>query len=204
VLACGQRAFARVNCMKSTRQSAAYWLNGCIDTSLASMSQSQIEARGFTNMSEFTQAGATGVFATDDYIGFSFTGMPTTGVPNNYEFAFKGETFTTASDGATGPANQAPTANAGTDQPSVVSGATVTLSGGGSDPNGTLASYKWSRNGGTAGAVTLSPADTALTFIFDLVVTDSLGLASSSDRVTITVQPPLDTIRPMFQSRVLR
>ena len=185
----------------------AYWLNDSIDTSLPPVTQSQIEACGFTNVSGFMQTGVTGPsYADDDYIGFSFTGTPTAGVPTNYEFAFSGETFTTASAGASSPANQAPTASAGTDQPSVASAATVTLSGGGTDSDGTIASYKWSRNGGSGGAVTLSPSDTAqspgftaptltptdtaLTFIFDLVVTDNLGLASSADSVTITVLPP--------------
>ncbi len=185
----------------------AYWLNDSIDTSLPPVTQSQIEACGFTNVSGFMQTGVTGPsYADDDYIGFSFTGTPTAGVPTNYEFAFSGETFTTASAGASSPANQAPTASAGTDQPSVASAATVTLSGGGTDSDGTIASYKWSRNGGSGGAVTLSPSDTAqspgftaptltptdtaLTFIFDLVVTDNLGLTSSADSVTITVLPP--------------
>ncbi len=103
------------------------------------------------------------------------------------------------------PANQAPTANAGPAQ-TVASGATVTLDGTGStDPDGTIASYQWTRNGGTGAAVTLSsttaasptftaqtltPADAAVTYVFDLVVTDDLGAASVASSVTITVNPP--------------
>jgi K319L-like, PKD domain/Bacterial Ig-like domain len=104
------------------------------------------------------------------------------------------------------PANAAPTANAGPDQGNVASGATVALYGASSsDSDGTIASYAWTRTGGTGGAITLSSAtasqptftadtltsnDTAVTHIFSLVVTDDDGATSTADTVTITVQPP--------------
>jgi len=87
---------------------------------------------------------------------------------------------------------------------SVASGSTVTLDGTGStDVGGSVASYAWTQTSGPA--VTLSSAtasqptftaDTlvaggaAVTRVFSLVVTDNLGLASTANTVTITVQPP--------------
>ncbi|HSX30885.1 MAG TPA: hypothetical protein VLE99_03125 [Candidatus Saccharimonadales bacterium] len=107
-----------------------------------------------------------------------------------------------------GPAsgvNQAPTANAGPDQPAVVSATVVTLDGSGSsDPDGTIAVYAWTQISGTA--VTLSsasatqPTFTAPTItsgtsvlVFGLVVTDNLGVQSTQDTVTITVNPQAPT-----------
>ncbi len=93
------------------------------------------------------------------------------------------------------PANQPPTANAGTDQ-SVEPGAAVTLAGAGSDADGTVASYAWSQRSGAA--VTLSGADqasatftapaltTTSALVFRLTVTDDSG-ASASDDVTVEV-----------------
>ena len=110
------------------------------------------------------------------------------------------------------PANAAPTANAGSDQGSVASGATVTLDGSGSsDSDGSIASYAWSRTGGTGGAITLSDATAqkptftadaltvnadSITYVFDLVVTDNNGTTSAADNVIITVISTIDTIAP--------
>ncbi|MBL6771487.1 MAG: BspA family leucine-rich repeat surface protein [Rhizobiales bacterium] len=95
--------------------------------------------------------------------------------------------------------NNAPTANAGPDQ-TVAAGATVTLDGtGSSDADSNSLTYAWTQTSGTT--VTLSSttvsqptftAPTAVstaTLIFSLVVTDSIGDASSADTVTITVNP---------------
>jgi len=49
------------------------------------------------------------------------------------------------------PANAAPTATVGANQ-SVTSGTEVALSGSGSDTDGTIASYSWTRTGGTGAA----------------------------------------------------
>ena len=99
----------------------------------------------------------------------------------------------------TAGANDAPTANAGSDQ-TVGDGAVVTLDGSAStDPESQTLTYAWSQTAGTT--VTLSSttiakpvftapgglaSDTTLTF--SLTVTDPGGLASSADTVTITVQ----------------
>ncbi|MDB2577686.1 Ig-like domain-containing protein [Tateyamaria sp.] len=104
------------------------------------------------------------------------------------------------------PDNTAPTANAGS-AAAVTSGTQVTLSGSGTDTDGTIASYAWTRTGGTGTATnaTLSDAaaaqptftdssltsnDSLVTHVFELVVTDDDGAASSADSVTITINPP--------------
>lgn len=96
------------------------------------------------------------------------------------------------------PANQAPLADAGTDQ-TVTSYDTVYLDGSGSsDPDGSIASYQWHQVSGRS--VSLTNADAAVasfvaprvrrnrtrTLRFELTVTDDQG-ASSTDQVTITV-----------------
>ena len=92
--------------------------------------------------------------------------------------------------------NQAPTANAGTDQ-AVTEGATVTLNGSGADSDGSVASYRWQQssgssvtlaNGAAASTTFTAPnvdSDTSLNF--QLTVTDNLG-QSTTDAVTITVR----------------
>ena len=92
--------------------------------------------------------------------------------------------------------NAPPVANAGADQ-LVLTGATVSISGSGTDSDGSIATYSWAQTGG--GAVTLAGANTATlgftapataaTLVFDLTVTDNLGLARS-DSVTIHVNAP--------------
>ncbi len=114
----------------------------------------------------------------------------------------------------TPPDNAAPTAEAGSDQ-SVASGSVVTLDGSGTDSDGSIATYAWTRTGGTSSAsVTLSDAavagpsftadtltsnDGAVTHIFTLTVTDDDG-ATASDTVTITVTPP-DNAAPTASNR---
>ncbi|GAA6172980.1 hypothetical protein NBRC116592_26500 [Colwellia sp. KU-HH00111] len=95
------------------------------------------------------------------------------------------------------PANVAPTANAGTDQ-SVNGEIVVTLSGSGTDPDGTIASYSWAQSSGAS--VTLSNASTSTatftapslveeaTLTFELTVTDDDG-AVGNDSVTVVISP---------------
>jgi fibronectin type 3 domain-containing protein len=97
------------------------------------------------------------------------------------------------------PQNQAPAANAGSDQ-TVNAAAAVSLSGTGTDPeNGTL-TYQWRQTGGTS--VTLSNptsarasftapgiATGAATLTFELRVTDAAGL-SAVDTLAVVVQSP--------------
>jgi hypothetical protein len=90
------------------------------------------------------------------------------------------------------PENVPPTANAGPNQ-SVYVGQQVTLTGSGTDTDGTIASYAWTQTSGPA--VTLAGAGANRTFtptvagsyVFALVVTDDDGAQSVPDAVTVTV-----------------
>jgi uncharacterized protein YkwD len=90
--------------------------------------------------------------------------------------------------------NQAPTADAGPDR-TVETGAQVTLAGGASDPDGTIAAWSWQQVDGPAVAlsgaasreVTFTAPGQAATLRLRLTVTDDDG-ASASDDVLVTVQ----------------
>jgi hypothetical protein len=92
------------------------------------------------------------------------------------------------------PTNQPPTANAGVDQTITLPTSSASLSGTASDPDGTMATYLWTRVSGPS-AVTFSSASTASTnvsglaqgvYVLRLTVTDNNG-ATSSDDISITV-----------------
>lgn len=91
--------------------------------------------------------------------------------------------------------NQAPIANAGTDFAVTMPNPAVSLNGSAStDPDGTIASYSWSKVSGP-GAITIVNSNTAFpnvvgvqagVYVFELTVTDNRG-ASATDQVTVTV-----------------
>ncbi len=92
--------------------------------------------------------------------------------------------------------NQSPTANAGPDQTITLPSNTVSLSGSGTDADGSIGSYTWSQlSGPSAGAIGNSgSASTTVsgliqgTYQFVLQVTDNGG-ASGLDTVQVTVNP---------------
>ncbi|HVY74662.1 MAG TPA: PKD domain-containing protein, partial [Puia sp.] len=105
-----------------------------------------------------------------------------------------------------GNGNLAPTANAGADQTIQLPTAIATLTGKGTDADGTIASYSWAKVSGPATGGILSAATSATTNITGLIqgvyqyvltVTDNQG-ATGTDTVQITVnaaavvnQPPV-------------
>jgi hypothetical protein len=97
---------------------------------------------------------------------------------------------------APSPTNRAPVANAGADRSITLPTNSVTLTGTGSDPDGTISSFAWSRVSGPAGGNIQSPtaastqitAMVAGTYVFRLTVTDNNG-AIASDDVQVVVNP---------------
>jgi K+-transporting ATPase c subunit len=92
-------------------------------------------------------------------------------------------------------ANIAPTANAGADQTITLPTNAVSLSGSGTDPDGTITGYTWTKISGPAAAITnANAAATTVTglvqgiYKFELKVTDNSG-AVDRDTVQITVNP---------------
>jgi hypothetical protein len=96
------------------------------------------------------------------------------------------------------PANQAPVANAGSDRVIALPANTVTLNGAGTDSDGTISSYSWTKVSGPAGGNIQNPnaANTDITglnagtYIYRLTVTDNNG-ATASDDVQIQVNTSL-------------
>ncbi len=94
----------------------------------------------------------------------------------------------------TGTGNQPPTANAGTNQTIQLPTSTISLSGTGTDVDGTISSYSWTQVSGPAGGIITSPiaASTVVSgltqgvYVFKLTVTDNLG-ATGTANVQVTV-----------------
>lgn len=91
--------------------------------------------------------------------------------------------------------NQLPTANAGPNQTITLPLNSLNLSGSGSDPDGTITSYQWTKFGGPAATLTNDNTPTVSvsaltegTYIFRLTVTDNSG-ATATDDVSVTVLP---------------
>ena len=91
-------------------------------------------------------------------------------------------------------ANQPPVADAGLDQTITLPVNIVTLSGSGSDADGTISSYNWTKISGPSGYTIVNPATAATdvtglvqgVYQFQLQVTDNNG-ATATDVISITV-----------------
>ena len=96
-------------------------------------------------------------------------------------------------------ANQLPTSNAGVDQTITLPVSSTSLTGSGSDPDGTISAYSWSQVSGPK-TISFSTTNTASTivsglttagnYICRLTVTDNLG-GQSTDDIQVTVSPAL-------------
>ncbi len=99
--------------------------------------------------------------------------------------------------------NIPPTANAGPDQSIILPINTVILSGSGTDPNGTIAAYLWTKVAGPAAGTITNPTTAATsvtglvqgTYRFELRVTDNAG-AFGRDTVQIIVYSAGSNIPP--------
>ena len=102
-------------------------------------------------------------------------------------------------------ANTAPVANAGSDVTVTLPASSVSLTGSGSDSDGTIASYKWtfvsgpvtpSLSGATAAKVTVNGLTAAGKYTMQLEVKDNNG-ATGKDQVVITVKAATANIPPV-------
>src|SRR5690606_25299236 len=93
------------------------------------------------------------------------------------------------------PSNKAPVANAGGDKTVTLPNNSITLQGSGTDSDGSIVSYQWTKVSGPS--VTLSDANKASlkltklvagTYVFRLTVKDNQN-AVASDNVTVVVKP---------------
>jgi hypothetical protein len=99
--------------------------------------------------------------------------------------------------------NNPPTVDAGMDQTIILPTSSVQLSGSGSDGDGTIASYAWTKVSGPAGETISSPstASSAVNnlsegvYTFRLTVTDNAG-ALASDDVLVTVNATTPSNQP--------
>jgi Secretion system C-terminal sorting domain/Domain of unknown function (DUF4832)/PKD domain len=104
---------------------------------------------------------------------------------------------------ATVPTNQPPVANAGADQIITLPTSAISLTGSGTDPDGTIATYAWTKLSGPSGLVMATPAAantniTGLTqgvYVFTLTVTDNQG-AKTSDNIQVTVNAAVPANQP--------
>jgi hypothetical protein len=100
------------------------------------------------------------------------------------------------------PAPVSPTANAGADSTIQLPKNTVTLIGSGTDPDGTVVSYTWTKFSGPSASI-VSPTQTttrvenlvAGVYVFRLTVTDNNG-STGTDDVVITVLPEVVNVPP--------
>src|ERR1019366_4051939 len=101
-----------------------------------------------------------------------------------------------------GVVNIPPVANAGPNQNLPAGTTSTTLSGSGTDADGTVVGYAWTQTAGPTAGVTINPTTSATTgttqvsgltngntYTFKLTVTDNLG-ATGSSTVNVTVNSP--------------
>ncbi|MCO6498358.1 MAG: hypothetical protein J5I50_11935, partial [Chitinophagaceae bacterium] len=130
----------------------------------------------------------------------------TTEVKNLTEGTYTFQLKVTDDKGATGTAtvkvivnaapNKAPTANAGQNQTITLPTNTVTLNGSGTDEDGTITAYEWTKTAGPTSYTIVSPNSattevrnlTEGTYTFQLKVTDNRG-ATGTATVKVTVNP---------------
>ncbi len=95
--------------------------------------------------------------------------------------------------------NQAPSAHAGSNQVITLPTNSITLSGSGTDADGTISSYSWIKISGLSGETIKNPSSPYTIvngliqgdYIFELTVTDNQG-ATGTDTIKITVNPAIN------------
>jgi hypothetical protein len=104
---------------------------------------------------------------------------------------------------STPPANIAPLANAGADKTVTAPASSISLTGSGTDQDGTISSYQWTQQSGPSTATMTAATTTVLnaaglvagSYVFRLKVTDNGGL-SGTDDVIVTVSGSVSANTP--------
>ncbi len=162
-----------------------------------SLSGSGTDAGGTITSYQWTKISgpSQGTISTPNSASTNVTGL----VQGVYQFQLtvtdnKGATGKSTMQVIVNAANQPPTANAGSNQTITLPANSVSLSGSGSDTDGTIASYQWTKISGPTAYTMASPgsASTAVSgmvqgvYTFQLTVTDNGGAIGTST-VQITV-----------------
>jgi hypothetical protein len=170
-----------------------------IPTSLVSLTGSGTDADGTITTYLWTKvSGPAGPVITNP--GSALTTVTGFTTPGTYQFELK----VTDNNGAVGKdtmivtlTNAAPTANAGPNETIILPTSLVNLAGSGTDTDGTITAYLWTKIAGPAGPVITNPASaittitgfTAMgTYLFELKVTDNYG-AVGRDTMEVIVNP---------------
>ncbi|WKZ60982.1 MAG: PKD domain-containing protein [Cyclobacteriaceae bacterium] len=168
-----------------------------------------------TNSTNFTGSGTDPDGTIVSYAWVQISGLaatlsnantPTLTVQVSSEGTYIFRLTVTDNNGATGSSNvtltvnpaatnQPPVPNAGTNQTLTLPVNSTNLVGSGSDPDGTIASYLWTKMSGPTATITNGSFPTASVsnlvegvYVFRLTVTDNLGLTAFAE-TTITVLP---------------
>jgi hypothetical protein len=123
-------------------------------------------------------------------LGANYIDMKSVSYPGSITLA----PYTSAVLVKTGAGNATPTANAGTDKTITLPTATVSLTGSGTDADGTIASYLWTKISGPTAGTIISAASASTTvsslvqgiYKFELKVTDNAA-ATGRDTMQVTV-----------------
>ena len=173
-----------------------------LPTNSASLNATASETNGTINTYKWIQLSgpATSTITTAGQAATTVSGLAQ-GV-YTYQITVTDNSGVTATDVVKVTVNAAPVvagppaANAGGDKSVTLPVNTVTLTGIGSETNGTIASYAWTQVSGPAKAGIAAPDQAQIsvtglaegTYVFKLTVTDNAGV-TATDQVTVTVHP---------------
>ncbi len=163
------------------------------DGTISSYQWSQVSGPSTASIASPTQVRTTAGGLANGTYSFRLTVMDNDGATSS-------ATTTIVVGTQTVVANNAPTANAGADKAVTLPTSSVSVSGSGTDSDGTIAGYTWTKISGPSGGTIQSPSSssttisslTAGTYVYRLTVKDNDN-ATSTDDVQINVAQALSS-----------
>ncbi|MDF7814857.1 malectin domain-containing carbohydrate-binding protein [Hymenobacter sp. YC55] len=151
-----------------------------------------------------TNVATTETFTTtvaDDVLNLSFSSLAADGGVDNAKISAI-EVYRLSSG-----TNQPPLANAGPDKTVSLPATSTSLSGSGSDTDGTIANYAWTQVSGPNTAIFSNKNVAAPTlnnlvagsYVFSLIVTDNENQASTADQIVVKVNPVPAGVAPIYR-----